>query len=267
VVVRRFGIALSLAVVLCLPAGIVAAARAPAPAAPVSPVPVTAMPESLARTPLDEVDWGQSPEYRIVPGDELTLDYGPREDFTGEVVHVAVVRPDGRITVYPVGDVVAAGITPQELQTRIRTLLAGELRNPRVTVEVSKPTANRVHVLGRVKHPGSQVIGAFPTLLQALGEAGLEDDAALNSVVLMRRVGVGSVSAGIVRVDKLLRFGGDVPLGRFDIVYVPRSTLGKLDVFVNQFFSPAYTVGQAVLVGWELFNLDRVFMFGNRPVQ
>jgi protein involved in polysaccharide export with SLBB domain len=219
-------------------------------------------------TPLDRIDWGQVPEYRIVPGDELTLDFGPREDFTGNVYHVSLVRPDGRITLYPVGDVVAAGRTAQELQANIRQLLAGELREPRITVEVSKPTANRIHVLGRVKRPGSQVVGVLPTLLQAIGDAGgFEDDAARNSVVIMRRVGVGTVSVARVNVGRLLHRGGDVPLGRFDIVYVPRSAIGNLDVFVTQFFGPASLIGSTSMTGWELFHLNTVFQLGRTTVR
>jgi protein involved in polysaccharide export with SLBB domain len=241
--VRRFGI-IGLLIFALWPAG--------AFAQPESQLP----PE----TPFDKIDWGQIPEYRIVPGDELMLDFGPREDFTGDVTHVCLVRSDGRITVHPVGDVVAAGRTPDELQGILRQLLAGELRLPRITVEVSKPTANRIHVLGRVKKPGSQVVGVLPTLVQAIGDAGgFEDDAARNSVVVMRRVGVGTVSVTKVRVDRLLRRGGDVPLGRFDIVYVPRSAIGNLDLFADQFFNRALIIGNTAMIGWELFHLDRVF--------
>jgi protein involved in polysaccharide export with SLBB domain len=219
--------------------------------------------EPPAGNPVDQIDWGGTPEYRLVPGDELSLDFGPGEDFTGDVVRAVVVRPDGRITVYPVGDVVAAGHTPVELQAEITRLLAGELKLPRVTVEVTKTAANRVHVLGRVKRPGSQPVGLLPTLLQVISEAGgFEDDAARNSVIIMRRVGLSRVSVERVRVDRLLRGGGDVPLGRYDIVYVPRSSIGNVDVFVDQFFTRILPVGSTVMQGWELFNLEKVFQYG-----
>jgi len=137
VVVKRLA-ALAITLTLVLPAGPVRGAAAP------------------ADTPLDQIDWGQAPEYRIVPGDELGLNFGPREDLNRELVRLAVVRTDGRVTVFPIGDVVAAGRTPVELQAELIRLLAGEYRQPRVTVEVVKSAANRVHVLGRVKKPGSR---------------------------------------------------------------------------------------------------------------
>lgn len=219
-------------------------------------------------TPIDQIDWGQTPEYRIVPGDELGLNFGPREDIGRELIRSVLVRPDGRVTVFPIGDVVAAGRTPVELQAELIRLLAGEYKQPRVTVEVVKSAANRVHVLGRVKKPGSQVVQSLPTLLQVIAEAGgFEDDAARNSVIIMHRVGLGSVSVTRVRAGRLLRGGGDVPLSRFDIVFVPRSTIGNLGVFVEQFFVPPTQAGAAAFLGWELFHLDRVFGSGRVSVR
>jgi polysaccharide export outer membrane protein len=152
------------------------------------------------KIPIDQLDWGATPEYRIVPGDELALNFGPREGFVVDYIRPVVVRSDGRITVYPIGDVVAAGHTPVELQAELIGLLAAEYKQPRVTVELLKSAASRVHVLGRVKKPGSQVVQSLPTLLQVITEAGgFEDDAARNSVIVMRRVGLGTVSVTRIR--------------------------------------------------------------------
>jgi protein involved in polysaccharide export with SLBB domain len=216
-----------------------------------------------ADVPIDRIDWGQTPEYRIVPGDMLGLDFGPGEDFRTQVVRSVTVRLDGRITVFPVGDVVAAGRTPVELQSELIRLLGAELKQPRVTVEVVKSAANQVHVLGRVKRPGSQVVESLPTLLQAIaGAGGFEDDAARSSVLVMHRVGLGSVSVARIRVDRLLKGGGDVPLSRFDIVYVPRTAVASLSLFVAEFFARALTVGSTARMGWELFHLERVYTGG-----
>jgi polysaccharide export outer membrane protein len=211
---------------------------------------------------IDEIDWGKAPEYRIVPGDELRFDFGPGlGPAPMEVIHDVVVRPDGRVTLYPVGDVVAAGRTPLELQASVLQLFSAELRQPRITVEVVKAVGNEVHVLGRVKHPGSFPVGPFTTLLQALAAAGgFEDDAARNSVLVMHRSGLNSVGVARIKVDRLLKGAGDVPLSRFDIIYVPRSTIGNLDLFVQQFFTPSSTVFQGGIFGWELFHLSRIFV-------
>jgi len=215
-------------------------------------------------TPIDEIDWAQTPEYRIVPGDGLTLNFGPRMTVDAENIRNVIVRPDGRITVYPVGDVVAAGYTPGELQAELIRLLAGEMKQPRVVVEVAQCAGNQIHVLGRVKKPGSLPVSSLPTLLQVLSASGgFEDDAARGSVIVLHRVGLGTVTVARVRVDRMLRRGGDMPLSRFDIVYVPRSTIGNVDVFVDQFFTKIVPVQTFSFVGWELFHLDRVFQQQN----
>ena len=217
--------------------------------------------EGPPSSPPEQIDWQKVPEYRIVPGDELALNFGPRLADGADVVRVAVVRPDGRITVYPVGDIVVAGRTPAEVQAGLLKVLAAEYNLPRVTVEVTKMAQNQVHVLGRVRTPGSQPVGSFSTLLQAIaGAGGFEDDAARNSVLIMRRAGPGSVTVARIRVGRLLKGGGDVPLSRFDIVYVPRSSIGNLDVFVRQFFGETLTLLNVSILGWELFNLDRVYV-------
>src|SRR5262245_33053379 len=136
-----------LLVVLCL--GLPAAARA-----------------NTTLTPNDStaMDWSRVPEYRIVPGDRLILDYGHRPDNGTPDVREAWVRPDGRITVFPAGDVVAAGLTPMELQRNIIALLSADLKLPRVVVSVAEVSGNVVHVMGRVDQIGSYPAGPFVTV-------------------------------------------------------------------------------------------------------
>lgn len=208
------------------------------------------------------MDWSKVPEYRIVPGDRLRVDLGPRTEVAENVVRESLVRPDGRITLYPVGDVVAAGLTPMELQKSIIALLSADLRSPRATVEVVSMASNLVHVLGRVERPSSVPVGAFMTVSQALTAAGgFQSDAARNSVLLIHREGAHSVSVRRVRMDRFLKGESlaDPLVGRFDIVYVPRSSIGNLNLFLQQLFAGITPAVSTTFIGWELLNLDRVF--------
>ena len=209
------------------------------------------------------MDWSQVPEYRIVPGDRLSLNLGPKADPNLDNIREVTVRSDGRITVHPVGDVVAAGLTPMDLQRAITSLLSADFRSPRVTVEVVSTASNQVHVLGRVERPGSYPTGPFFTLTQAVAAAGgFKDDANKGHVLLIHRDGARTVRVTRVRLDRTLKGEEfvDAPVSRFDIVYVPRTSIGNLTVFLQTLFSglsPAVSTG---LLGWELFNLDRVFV-------
>lgn len=222
-----------------------------------------ALPALAGQADSTAIDWSRVTEYRIVPGDKLAVNLGPRPDGLADNIREQKVRPDGRITLFPVGDVVAAGLTPMELQSSIVALLSADLRAPRVTIEVVEPASNMVHVLGRVEKPGSYPAGPFVTVMQAITAAGgLKDDAARNSVLIFHRDGARTVAVTRVRLDRLLKGDDleDLPVAKFDIVFVPRSSIGNLSTFVTQFFGPATQVLSAAFLGWELFNLDRVFV-------
>ncbi len=216
------------------------------------------LPDSVAS------DWSSVPEYRIVPGDLLTLDFGPRQDLSGDVIKELWVRPDGRISVFPIGDVIAAGRTPRELEEALVKLLASDIRSPRVTVEVTKLAGNKIHVLGQVQTPGSIDAQPFMTVVQAIAAAGgFREGAARNSVLIFRRNGSSTVKVALVRVDNELKSGGlagDLPLSRFDIVYVPRGPIGNLESFTRLFFGSVHELASTGITGWEMFNIDRVFI-------
>ena len=210
------------------------------------------------------MDWSRVPEYRIVPGDVLRFNFGPNQVLTQDTIREARVRPDGRLSIFPVGEVIAAGRTVRELQQAVVELMSAEYRFPRVTIEIYEMAGNRVHVLGRVKAAGSFPALPFMTVSQAIAAAGgFEDDAARNSVLLFRRDGARTVSVERVRIDRGLKHADldqDPLLSRFDIVYVPRNSLGDLEVFSRLLLGGTSPLLSASITGWELFHLDRVFV-------
>ncbi len=211
------------------------------------------------------LDYSQVPEYRIVPGDELELNFGPKiENASADLIRKVIVRPDGRVSVFPIGDVIAGGRTPMELQAALESLLAADLRNPRVVVEVVKLAGNQVHVFGVVKKPGSYPADPYFTLAQAIAAAGgFDEGAQRNQVLVVHRDGARNVRVTRVALGNALKKGrleADIRLSRFDIVYVPRNTISNMDTFLRQALGGVSTLAQTSLAGWELFNLDRVFV-------
>jgi protein involved in polysaccharide export with SLBB domain len=210
------------------------------------------------------VDWAKVAEYRLQPGDELRLDFGFNLLENRYETADQKVRQDGRITVFPVGDILAAGLTPTELDSSITRALRGELREPRVTVTVVRSSASTVHVLGRVEKPGSYAVEGMLTVLRAISLAGgFKDDAARNSVLVFHRQAESDVQVARVPVDRMLkgaRLDQDYQLRPYDIVYVPRSTIGNVNVFSKQFFGEQGQMLSAIFIGWQLFHLDRIFL-------
>jgi polysaccharide export outer membrane protein len=158
----------------------------------------------------------------------------------------------------------------REVEGALIQLLAAELRQPRVTVELIEAAGNLIHVFGQVKDPGSYPAGPFMTLSQAIATAGgFSDDASKNSVMVFHRDGARTVRVARIQLGESIRRGtldADLPLSRFDIVYVPRSTIGNIEVFVRQIFGPANLGLNTLLVGWELFNVEKVYVGASRPV-
>src|SRR2546422_7752365 len=90
------------------------------------------------------------PTYRIQLGDELHV----RFTYQPEMNEQVPVRPDGRISLVSTGEIDAVGHTPPELERVIIERSSAHLRNPEVTVIVTKLGEQRVYVGGEVLTPG-----------------------------------------------------------------------------------------------------------------
>lgn len=126
-------------------------------------------------------------EYRIGVDDRVQVSVWKNPDLS----ITAPVRPDGRISVPLIGDVLAGGKTPPELANTIREKLAVYIRDPNVTVIVTDLNSHefltRVRVTGAVRTPRSLPFRQGMTVLDAILEAGgLNDFASPNRTKLYR---------------------------------------------------------------------------------
>jgi len=215
-----------------------------------------AAPESLAYS-IDELP------YRVAPGDILDVDFGVMLDNSPLRATAVLVRPDGMITLNPVGDVRAAGLTTVELDSVLTGMYRNVYREPHVTIAVSRLAGNFVHVLGEVRAPGSYEVLPNATVLQAIARAGgATDGAAMGNVILMRRTGPNSLVARRVQANHAITYAQaseDPFLRRFDIVYVPKTTIAKVDLFISQHIGQLLVVPQGYIYGWQAFHIDRIF--------
>ncbi len=126
-------------------------------------------------------------DYRIGALDALDITVLQEPELSTKLTQVDAV---GNINLPLVGDVKAAGKTPGELSREVAALYARKyLRNPQVSVVVSKPVAQKVVVQGEVTQPGVYPIEGPTTLLGALSLAKGETQlAALNDVAVFRTV-------------------------------------------------------------------------------
>ncbi len=110
--------------------------------------------------------------YKMSVGDQLqvTVWKNPELSFS------APIRPDGKIAVPLVGDMMAAGKEPEQLAADIRKKLTGYIKNPNVTVMLmglqGQNFLSRIRVTGEVAQNKSINYYQGMTVLDAILEAG-----------------------------------------------------------------------------------------------
>lgn len=175
--------------------------------------------------------------YMIEPGDELDV----RFFYNPELNEQVTVRPDGAISLPLVGKVRAAGRSVDDLEAGLRSQYANELRQANITVIVRGFAGQRVYVDGEVGQPQMVNMVGNLTAMQAISSAGgLTADSKLEEVVVIRR-GPGEVAQPIVIPLNLQRVlegtdtQQDISLQPYDIVFVPKTPIARINQWVNQY--------------------------------
>jgi polysaccharide export outer membrane protein len=163
-------------------------------------------------------------DYVIGPGDKLQV-YVWRNP---ELSTTVPVRPDGKISVPLVEDMVAIGKSPSQLARDIETVLAEYVRDPKVNVivEEAASTFSQVKVVGEVKKPQAIPFREGMRVLDVvLACEGLGDFASPNRARIVRQVN-GKETEIRVKLRDLVN-GGDlsqnIELRPGDVLVVPQS--------------------------------------------
>lgn len=159
-------------------------------------------------------------DYQIGPEDILDIAVWREKDLQREVI----VRPDGWLTFPLVGNVEAAGKTPQQLESEIRQRLRKFIPDPVVTVSVKKIQGLKIFVTGRVGKPGEYMVGRYVDILQALTLAGgLTPFAKEDKIKVLRKQGGKEVVIPFdySEVKKGKRLEQNITLRSGDVIVVP----------------------------------------------
>jgi len=123
------------------------------------------------------------PSYRLGPEDQLRISVWDNKELTLDLV----VRPDGKISMPLLQDVVAEGLTAAQLAANIQDGLSAYVLNPEVTVIVLQVNAPKYYIIGYVTRPGTYPLRGETSVLQALALAGgLTQFASPRSIKLIR---------------------------------------------------------------------------------
>ena len=153
---------------------------APAVSTPVHPVIPEAAPS--AATPATN----NPASYTLREGDILKISFPGSPNLNNQ----QQIRTDGKIQLPLIGEVDAAGLTPDALQKKLMNLYAPQLSPNEVTVEVQSSSFT-VYVTGAVLRPGKISSDHRITALEAIMEAGGFDyiKANLKNVEVIRQEG------------------------------------------------------------------------------
>jgi polysaccharide biosynthesis/export protein len=165
-----------------------------------------------------------SAEYRIGPGDSLNIFVWRNPELTLTVP----VRPDGRLSIPLVEDVVAIGKTPTALAREFEQQLSKYVKEPLVTVIVEGfvgPIPEQIRVIGEAAQPRAIPYRADMTVLDAMiAVGGLTRYAAGNDSVIVRTA-QGEQNTYAVHLNSLIRDGdieSNVALRPGDILIIPQ---------------------------------------------
>jgi polysaccharide export outer membrane protein len=160
-------------------------------------------------------------DYVIGPEDVLSINVWKDPEVSGSVP----VRPDGRITIPLLGDLVASGQTPSQLAAEIRGKLKNYLLDPEVQVIVTQVKSHSFNVVGKVTKPGAYDLAKPTTVLDAVALAGgFQDFAKLNKIYVLRKMPDGSqkmLPFDYKQVIKGRRLDQNIELRSGDTVVVP----------------------------------------------
>lgn len=166
-------------------------------------------------------------DYTIGPLDALTVFVWRNPELGAQVQ----VRPDGRITLPLISDMVAVGKTPTKLSDDIRDALSTYIKDPIVSVIInnfSGTFAQQIRIVGAAERPAAVAYRSDMTLLDAMiSVGGLSQFAAGNKAKLVRHDPATNTQQEFrLRIDSLLKRGdikANVKLQPGDVIIIPES--------------------------------------------
>ena len=202
--------------------------------------------QSNDRLPQPLLDF-QPEDYRIAPGDALSITVWdhpelttPAGQFTAEL-NTRLIRPDGTFYYPYLGNVQAAGQTPDRLRAQIAGQLTRFITSPQVDVAVSRYASQRVFFTGSFLRNEPQVLTNVPlSLAEAIGRAGMNVEQADLAGLRLRR----DAQEYVLNLDALSRQGVDlqrVYLKHNDTLFLPFNDRKKVFVMGEVGLSKAIT--------------------------
>ena len=179
---------------------------------------------------------GALEKYYLQPGDTLDIIFYN----TPELDRNVTIRPDGKLSLPPLEEFLASGLTPDQLDKTLTAKYSRELKQPIINVILENSKGHKIYVGGEVNSPMILYLEGKTNALQAIFNAGgFKEDAKLSTVIIVSKSADNQPIARIVDLKKATK--GELPeseylLRPFDMVYVPNSKRVKASKFISLFY-------------------------------
>ncbi len=182
-------------------------------------------------------DWPEPAEPTVVlqPGDVLKVKFA----YWPELDEEQAIRPDGKVSLQLIGEIIAEGLTPEEFRDQLLEVYDGKIVNPEINVVLSSLDSQRIYVGGEVNAPGLIPFKGRLTVLEAVMQAGgFMPTAKASSVIVIRRKGDAQYARKL-NLREHLGQSGTAPffLEPYDVVFIPRSNIDHVDQWVDQYIN------------------------------
>jgi len=204
-----------------------------------------------------------SESYVLQPPDQIVVQCSEVPEIHGQA---QLIRPDGKISFEDIGEIEAAGRTPEQLANILRgkVLELYKLEGDKpVDIRIISYQSKRYYVLGQVARPGPQVYSGRDTVFSALALTQPTNLAWVNRIQIIRPSRDENVKAKIFEVnfDRMGAHGEqskDVLLQEGDVIFVPPTILAAIAMKIEEFITPlgralsgAYMVERAGTGGYS----------------
>jgi polysaccharide export outer membrane protein len=190
--------------------------------------------------------------YVLQPPDQIVVNCSEVPEIHGQA---QLIRPDGKVSFEDIGEIEAAGRTPEQLANILRgkvmELYKLEGDNP-VDIRIISYQSKKYYVLGQVAAPGPQIYSGRDTVFSALALTQPTPQAWVDRIQVIRPSRDENVKAKIFEVnwDRMSahgEHGKDVLLQEGDVIYVPPTILAAIAFKLSEFLQP---LGQALSGAW-----------------
>ncbi len=186
--------------------------------------------------------------YVLQPPDQIVVQCSEVPEINGQA---QLIRPDGKISFEDIGEIEAAGRTPEQLANILRdkVLELYKLEGDKpVNIRIISYQSKRYYILGQVARPGPQVYSGRDTVFSALALTQPTNLAWLSRIQVIRPSRDKNVKPKIFEVnfDRMGAHGElskDVLLQEGDVIYVPPTILAAMGMKIQEFIQP---IGQAL---------------------